>query len=207
MENRLVRIVIAVADGRKLYFHRMGETKIVRGEPLSAPEVIEDLGRAAKLAPSVAVAARDRWRQRYTREKIFIEDLLGNGPLFERGGSTQTEVEDAREPIWFVPDKADDGMPPELSKGFWIHPARTPQGPRWCLRSIDVPDVPRHYGTVYAETPEEVLAKAKFAWRAFCKAFDHPNKRAVGGALVAQMLHEAKQSQTPGKIRPGDRPL
>ena len=202
-----VRIVFTTPDGTqpRLYFQRMGDPIVTKaGTLFTPPRVTAELRQAGTLDLDTAKGWVERWRLQYIDNRIFIEDLGGN---VLHGGSSSSS-EDLRQPLW-IPDQADDsdsGFPPELLKGYLVRPARRPQGPCWCIRAVDTPSMSEHlaFESVYGDSPEEVVARAKQAWGKLLQPSYHPDRREVNASVMKEMLKDVKQSQIPGRLRPGD---
>jgi hypothetical protein len=147
-----------------------------------------------------AIGFRDHFRSLYPRNRIFIESLSGEGPLFEnKGVQPQTDSIDRRQPV-FV--EITDG------KGFVVRPAITgAHGRCWCIRVIDVPSMTEHSGleSIYGLDPEDVIRRMLEMWATyrpepFTPSFIEEQQKAEIRAAIG----EIKNQLHPGRPRPGD---
>lgn len=187
-----IRIVFRQASnpGIKFYFQR---------EIGNQPDAYEDVTKATHFQPEIAVAFRDRFRQRGF--DCYLEDRQGNGPLYEpRAAEPQSAAPDARTTMWVEPDTARPNF------GFLVQPAIRPSGKCWCIRPADVPSMAEHgaYESIYAATPEEAVAKATATWGSLAESFEKPWLAQEQAAEARRILEETKRTNSPGRRRPGD---
>lgn len=196
------RIVFHLPGQTKSYYRRHVECRR-NGLPATKPEITTDVADAAKFTSlDLLTAARSRFRADFPRFTIFIEDLAGNGPLFEPR-QVEPTTEDHRTPMWVVEDQ-------DTFLGFLTVPAWSPTlGRCFALRSSDVPAIVasrRHevLETIYAETPEAAVQRGKELWGSLMVPFANPQFEAQAQEEIKQFAAEIKNHGKTGRPRPGD---
>jgi hypothetical protein len=206
--NQVVLVFsLRTRPGLKTYYRRLRETGSgKRGEfPKTEPELDDDISQAARFSPEQAVALRQYWRdQRYS---VVVEDIQGNGPLFEKRESSVGSPTErfAQHEYRFVPIQ---GGGYDGNVGFLVkHNAQR----GWYLRSIDVPSMRALHAdreTLWGETPEDVVNKAIQMWTlAVAVPFEDPEatKKAEQERREKAKRDLEIQLRAGVRMRPGDR--